>query len=122
MVKVLFDTNILIDYLNGVSSASEELALYDDKAISVISWIEVMVGTNSKTEKITQDWLKSAFTIISIEEKISYRSIGVRKMHKMKLPDAIIYATAMETGRLLISRNTKYFSPNDPMVREPYKI
>ena len=122
MVKVLFDTNILIDYLNGVPPAKDELALYEDKAISVITWIEVMVGTNSQTEKITRDWLKSAFTIISIEETISYRSISVRKKYKIKLPDAIIYATAMETERLLISRNTKDFSPKDPMIREPYKI
>ena len=71
MVKVLFDTNILIDYLNGVSCAEEELLLYEDKAISVITWIEVMVGTNHKTEKKTQEWLESAFTILPIDKLIS---------------------------------------------------
>ena len=107
MVKVLFDTNILIDYLNGIAFAKEEILLYEDKAISVITWIEVMVGTNSKTEKQTKDWLASAFTMLPIEEKISLSSVSIRKKNKIKLPDAIIYATAQVTGRLIISRNIK---------------
>ena len=44
MVKALFDTNILIDYLNAVPQARAELSLHPDKAISIITWMEVMVG------------------------------------------------------------------------------
>ena len=44
MVSALFDTNILIDYLNGVEAARTELGRYSDKAISLITWMEVMVG------------------------------------------------------------------------------
>ncbi len=122
MVKALFDTNILIDYLNGIDFAEQELLLYEDKAISVITWIEVMAGTNEKTEKMTRNWLQSIFTILTLDEEISDQSVNIRKLHRIKLPDAIIYATAQNTGRLLISRNTKDFSPEDPMIRVPYKI
>lgn len=122
MVKALFDTNILIDYLNGIALAEQEFSLYEDKAISVITWIEVMVGTNEKTEQLTQDWMESTFTMLSIDKAISIQSIAIRKNQKIKLPDAIIYATAVETERLLISRNTKDFSPNNPMIRVPYEL
>jgi predicted nucleic acid-binding protein len=122
VVKALFDTNILIDYLNGIDFAEQELLLYEDKAISVITWIEVMAGTNEKTEKMTRNWLQSIFTILTLDEEISDQSVNIRKLHRIKLPDAIIYATAQNTGRLLISRNTKDFSPEDPMIRIPYKI
>ena len=44
MVKALFDTCILIDYLNGIQSAKDEIELFKDKAISTITWMEVMVG------------------------------------------------------------------------------
>ena len=44
-MRALFDTNILIDYLNGVDAAKTELARYERPAISVISWIEVLAGT-----------------------------------------------------------------------------
>lgn len=42
MVKVIFDTNILIDHFDGIQSASDELARYEDAAISTITWSEVM--------------------------------------------------------------------------------
>jgi predicted nucleic acid-binding protein len=36
--------------------------------------------------------------------------------------DAIILATARETGANLMTRNTKDFDPRWPDVREPYKL
>ena len=44
MVKALFDTNILVDYLNAVPEARTELQRYTERAISIITWMEVMVG------------------------------------------------------------------------------
>ncbi|MDX2503437.1 MAG: type II toxin-antitoxin system VapC family toxin [Gammaproteobacteria bacterium] len=122
MVKALFDTNILIDYLNGIEFAEQELSLYDNRAISVVTWMEVMVSTNEKTEAGTRDWLQSVFTVIPLDEAISNMAVIIRKSHKIKLPDAVIYATAQKSERLLISRNTKDFSLDDPMVRVPYKL
>ena len=121
-MKALFDTNILIDYLNGIENAQREFSLYDDKAISVITWMEVLVGTNEKTDKETRQWLQSSFIVIPLDEAISNSGITIRKLDKTKLPDAIIYATAQVSARLLITRNTKDFSPKDPMVRVPYTL
>jgi predicted nucleic acid-binding protein len=45
MVRALFDTNVLIDYLNGVEAAKKEMVLYEHHAISTITWMEVLVGT-----------------------------------------------------------------------------
>ncbi len=36
MVSALFDTNILIDYLNGVEQAKAELDRYSDKALVLL--------------------------------------------------------------------------------------
>ena len=41
---VLFDTNILIDHLNGIAKATREIKRSGDPAISMITWIEVMTG------------------------------------------------------------------------------
>ena len=46
MVKALFDTNILVDYLNAVPEARTELQRYTEKAVSIITWMEVMVGAD----------------------------------------------------------------------------
>ena len=37
MVRPLVDTDILIDYLNGIALAREELARYREPGISIIS-------------------------------------------------------------------------------------
>ena len=40
-MKAVFDTNILIDYLNGIHSARQELLRFDSKAISLITYMDV---------------------------------------------------------------------------------
>ena len=60
MVKALFDTNILIDYLNGVAAAHDEISRYQDGAISIVTWMEVMVGANDVNVRQTRAFL-SAF-------------------------------------------------------------
>ena len=44
MVKALLDTNILIDFLRGIPAARDELNRHEEKAISVVTWMEVMAA------------------------------------------------------------------------------
>lgn len=119
MVKALFDTNVLIDYLNGVKNAKVELARFDDKAISVISWIEVMVGTTPATQAGTKAFL-AGFALLPTNEVVAERAVALRQEKRIKLPDAIIWATAQTSDRLLVTRNTKDFAAAEPGVRIPY--
>jgi len=121
MVSALFDTNILIDYLNGIEQAKTELDRYSDKAISVITWMEVMVGATPETEELMRGFL-SGFVNLPIEELVSNTAVTLRKKHKIKLPDAIVWATAQVNRRILVTRNTKDFSRNEPGIRVPYQI
>ena len=43
-MNAVFDTNIVIDALNGVSEADDEYARYERVLISRITWMEVLVG------------------------------------------------------------------------------
>jgi len=119
MVKALFDTSVLIDYLNGVKNAKAELARFDDKAISVVSWIEVMVGATPATQKGTRAFL-AGFALLPIDERVAERAVALRQGKRIKLPDAIIWATARASDRLLVTRNTKDFAADEPGVRIPY--
>jgi len=67
VVKALFDTNILIDYLNAVPEARTELQRYAEKAVSIITWMEVMVGANHDLEAGTRSFL-SGFDIVAVDE------------------------------------------------------
>lgn len=121
MVKVLFDTNILIDYLNGIEQAKSELARYSDKAISLITKMEVLVGATPETENSIRGFLNE-FSSLDIDDQVSDLAVRIRKQHKIKLPDAIVWATALTHNRLLITRNTKDFPPNQAGVYLPYQI
>jgi predicted nucleic acid-binding protein len=122
VVKVLFDTNILIDYLNGVKDAAKEIGQYRDKAISLITWMEVMAGATVQDEPIIKTFL-SQFELLPIDGTVSTEAVARRRTRKTKLPDAIILATARSAGRILITRNTKDFpAGQDVDVRMPYQF
>jgi predicted nucleic acid-binding protein len=97
------------------------LALYDDKAISIVTWMEVQKGT-SAIDQTAVDQFLSRFTVLPLDAPVSIEAVALRKATRIKLSDAIIMATAMVNYRLLITRNTKDFSPSHPGIRVPYVI
>lgn len=121
MVKALFDTNILIDYLGGASAAKKELACYEYRAISTITWMEVLVGATADDDAPIRAWLNS-FDVIALDGAIANRAVEIRKQRKIRLPDAIVWATAQVNSLLLVSRNTKDFPVDEPGIRVPYKV
>lgn len=121
MVKALFDTNILIDYLSGISAARKELGRYEYRAISTITWMEMLVGASTEEESAIRAWLGS-FDVITLDNAIANRAVEIRKARRVRLPDAIVWATAQVHSLLLVSRNTKDFPADEPGVRVPYKI
>jgi predicted nucleic acid-binding protein len=120
-MKAVFDTNLLIDYLNGRKEAKYEFALYETKIISIITYIEVLVGASSPDEEDVIRELLSTFVVSDLSSSIAEKSITLRKTMGLKVPDAIIYATARHEGCLLVSRNTKDFKADWPDIRVPYK-
>jgi predicted nucleic acid-binding protein len=121
MVKALFDTNVLIDYLRGVPEAGAELARYDDVAISIVSWMEVMVGAPRQMADPTRAFL-GRFELVGLDREIAETAVEIRQAHGMKLPDAIVWASARCQGRLLVTRDVKDFPPDEPGVRAPYVL
>lgn len=124
MIKAVFDTNIIIDYLNGVVKAKNELDSFEEKSISIITYMEVMVGLkNQSLEMISQ--VKSfleEFSIFPIDYAIAKLAIAVRQKYSIKLPDAIIFATAQYANALLVTRNTRDFPEATPSIRIPYHL
>lgn len=121
MVGALFDTNILIDHLNAVPQARKELDRFENRAISIITWMEVMVGADADLIEPTQRFL-DGFEVIALDDEIANRAVALRRAHRVKLPDAVIWSTAQTAARLLVTRNTKDLPPDDPGIREPYVL
>jgi predicted nucleic acid-binding protein len=118
---VLFDTNILIDYLRGIPQARAECGSHADRAVSIISWMEVMVGSTAANEPDARSFLQNFYTL-PLGADVAERAFLLRRSSRIKLPDAIIQATAEAAGRVLITRNTRDFPADAPGVRIPYTL
>jgi predicted nucleic acid-binding protein len=121
-MKAVFDTNILIDYLNGIEAARKEFGLYQTRQISVITYIEVMVGCKNSGDEAALRGFLSSFEVIALSPELAKEAIAIRREFRLKIPDAIVYATARTQGCILVSRNTKDLKPEWPDIRVPYQI
>lgn len=123
MTALAFDSNILIDWINGVAAADKELESASARVISVLTWVEVLAGTRNTDEEATaRAFLRAGFHVLPVDEAVAERALILRRTRRMKLADAIIHATALEQGLQLCTRNTKDFSPGDPTIRVPYQL
>jgi predicted nucleic acid-binding protein len=120
MVKALFDTNIVIDHLRGLPQARDEIRRHEDRAISVITWMEVMVGATPALLHATQSFL-AGFRVIHLEKDIAERAVTLRRKHRIKLPDAIVWASAQIHSMLLVTRDARSFRADVPAIRRPYR-
>ena len=124
MVKgaALFDTNILIDLFSGRSEAKLAIETWPPQnAISLITWMEVLVGAKKYHQEARTRIALSAFNVIGVSQDIAERSVSIRQEQGMKLPDAIILATAQIHHLTLVTRNTKDFASISGVVT-PYTL
>ena len=110
----VFDSNILIYHINGQLDLAMEQTLYSwfelPSFISTITAMEVLSwpGHTDETAELTAAFL-SIFDEIAIDSAIKSTAIAIRRTYRLKLPDAIIAATAKHLEVPLITRNMKDF-------------
>lgn len=121
VMKALLDTNILIDYLNGVEVARTEIDRYKQALISPITWMEVMAGVTADDESAVRQFL-AGFQTVAINDNIAERAVSIRRLQRIRLPDAIIWASAQSENALLVTRNSKDFPADEPGVHVPYRL
>ena len=120
MTDIYFDTNIIVDALARRPEALAELRRAQRPGILRVTWIEVLAGVPAPARQETEKYL-SHYSIRELSPEIARRAADLR-FHKrsLKLPDAVIFASAQEHGAILVTRNIKDFPANIPGVRIPY--
>ena len=71
-------------------------------------------------EKVKAEKFLSYTNVISLNDCIVEQVINIRQKRKMKLPDAIIAATAMQHNMKLVTHNTKDFKEINMSVIDPF--
>ena len=121
-VRALFDTNILVDYLNGIDSAQTEIVRARERLISIVTWMEVLAGARDAGEEDVIGLFLHDFTVVELTRRIAREAVEIRKTHRIRLPDAIVWASARSESAVLVTRNTKDFPKRQPGVRVPYTV
>jgi len=112
--RYLLDTSTIIKYLNGtLPERGIELLdnlLDEESCISFITEIELQVWnpTNSADLKVYEEFVKYS-NILSLTQGIIEETITIRKKYHIKLPDALIAASAIQNKRVLVADNNKDF-------------
>jgi predicted nucleic acid-binding protein len=122
--RYLLDTNTVLDYMGNKlpGKAKKMIAQIIDEEIylSVINKIELLGF--SKVEQDLIDFV-SCSNIHPINDAVVDKTIEVRSFYKIKLPDAIIAATALTNELAIITRNTKDFEKIEGLeVLNPHEL
>jgi predicted nucleic acid-binding protein len=121
-MKAVIDTNILVDYLRGIVEAKDELARYADPVISMITWMEILVGAATPDEEGQLRGFLKRFEVHPVTFPIAERAVAIRRESRQRLPDAIIWATAQQLDTILVTRNSRDFPADHPGIRIPYRV
>ena len=111
---ILIDTNIFIYYLKNDKKIVEyfnHLKLTNESInYSFINRIELLSFSqlDAKEEHLIKEMLDQ-FNYIGYDEKVEAKTIELRKKYNIKIPDAIIAASALINNCTLITRNESDF-------------
>jgi len=128
MKNFLLDTNIFIYHMYNHSEVnsffSTQSLLYSSLKYSFISRIELLSYpklNRNQSDRIIK--MLNSFQKVWTNNEIEDLTIKIRKSKKLKIPDAIIAASAIYTDSVLVSRNTNDFkSINDLKIINPFKL
>ncbi len=115
-LKYLWDTNTVIYYLQKQFPETSEIMMNDiinnyQPAISAITEIELLCWKTANESDLAV--LKSFIAdsvVFELESNVKAQTIEIRKLFNLKLPDAIIAATAITSKLILISNDRGGFT------------
>jgi predicted nucleic acid-binding protein len=121
-INYLWDTNTAIYFLQqqfpiNAEKYIDSILQTNIPVISAITEIELLCWkTASENDlKVLNNFIQDA-TVIELEQEIKSKTAEIRKANKIKLPDAIIAATAIVYNLTIITRNTADFKNIDGLI------
>lgn len=112
---MLVDTDVLIWFLRGRESAREAIAARRSVELTAVTYMELVQGVRSKEElrllRLTIQ--RNGWRILPLTENIGQRATIYLENHAlsdgMRLADALIAASAVESGSVLLTGNERHY-------------
>lgn len=112
---MIFDTDIIIWIQRGNKKAADLVDAAEERFISVLSYMELLQRAANKRQHSTiKGYLRELeFTLLPLTETIGHRALiyveEYSLSHGISADDAVIAATAVENGLVLVSSNAKHY-------------
>ena len=112
---MIFDSDVMIWAFRGNVRALKAIDDADSRAISSVTYMELLQGVRNKVEmrEMKRFLSKLSFATLPITANVSNRAVSILEEAALKsdlgVCDALIFATACETGETLLSGNKKHF-------------
>lgn len=112
---MIFDTDVLIWALRGNDRAARAINRVQARAISVVTYMELLQGVRDKAEMrdIKRFLSKMRLANLPLNENIGHRASVYMEEYaltiSMEMADALIAATAVENTEILLTGNDKHY-------------
>ncbi len=104
MADLLLDTDVFVDHLRG----ARRIRLGGQRAAySVLTRCELFAGRSTDEKRVRR--LLAGFVEIPMDRAVAERAGRLRRESAIATPDAIVAATALEHGLVLVTRNKRDF-------------
>ena len=112
---MIFDTDVMIWAFRGSGKALDAIDAASTRSISAVTYMELLQGVRNKAEmRSVKRFLSTlGFATLPVTAEITTRAIAIMEETALKsdlgVCDALIFATALESGDRLLSGNVKHF-------------
>ena len=123
----LVDTDVLIWFLRGQSSAQEAMAQCRSVELSAVTYMEIVQGVRDKNElrMLRRTIRLSGWRVLPLAEDISHRATmyieGYALSDGLRVADALIAASAVQSGAALMTANSRHYKCIPDIVLEQYR-
>ena len=124
---MLIDTDVLIWFLRGRRSARAAIAECRSVELSAVTYMELVQGVRDKEElrMMRQTIRLNEWRVLPLTEDISYRATMYVENYSLsdgvRLADALIAASAVQSGLVLQTANSRHYRCIPDLALEQYR-
>jgi predicted nucleic acid-binding protein len=115
--KFVLDTNIIISHFEGLRRLTDIMGNFslDNIWVSVMTRMELLAWSNldSEGERQVRAFLDK-ISIATLSPEIEAEAIALRRKTRLKIPDAIVVATAVTFDAMLVTKDKAMHALNWP--------